>query len=461
MKVLIILCTVFLCISTQAQECNCNKELGYIQQFMEQNYVGFKDKVNPQTRLSYLKMKAGLQKLSKAPGAATQCLLMISKYLDWFRDNHIQIRASFDATKTDTAFALKTTLTSVTSQKLNSIRSSKGIEGIYNFQFDSAYQIAVIHEPGKLYDYKGVILHSKLSHWKPGMIKFLAYKINDSLYKGVLFMRNHMPKVDWFFIGKNTIGGDWLREGSVKDTTTYNYEPVASRLLNNQTLYMKISSFAPSNAKNIDSMVKHRDKELRSLPYLVLDLRNNGGGSDFTYSPLLPYLYTSPVKNIGVDVYSTDATIAGWKLILEDNDIPESSKEEIRTMIAKMEAGKGTLVNIVDDTIDSSFQSLTNPARIVILVDKNCASTTEQFLLFARQSSKVTIAGENTQGTLDYSNMREASFSCMPYKLEFATTRSRRLDIGQGIDNIGIKPNYYLQPGTDWINESLKLLKQK
>ena len=274
-------------------------------------------------------------------------------------------------------------------------------------------------------------------------------------------MRNHMPKLDYFFMGKNTIGGDWLREGSVKDTTTYNYEPVASRLLNNQTLYMKISSFAPSNAKNIDSMVKHRDKELRSLPYLVIDLRNNGGGSDFTYSPLLPYLYTSPVKNIGVDVYSTDATIAGWKLILKDNDIPESSKEEIRTMIAKMEAGKGTFVNIVDDTIDSSFQSLTNPARIVILVDKNCASTTEQFLLFARQSSKVIIAGEKTQGTLDYSNMGEASFSCMPYKLEFATTRSRRLDIGQGIDNMGIKPNYHLQPGTDWIKEALKLLKKK
>lgn len=460
MKPLLILWTVFLCFTAQAQECNCNKELDYIQHFMEQNYVGFKDKVNPATRSSYVKTKAALLKLSKSPGAKTECLLLISKYLDWFGDNHIQVRSTFDALKTDTAFALRSPVTPIPSSRLAALTSSKGIEGIYIFRFDSSYRIAVMKEAGKPYDYKGVMLESKLSHWKPGMIKFLAYRVNDSLYKGVLFMRNHMPKVDWFFIGKNTIGGDWLREGTVAEKTSYNYEPVASRLLNNQTLYMKIANFSPANAKNIDSMVKSREAELKSFPYLVLDLRNNGGGSDFAYTPLIPYLYTSPVKNIGVDVYSTDATIAGWKLILEDNDIPEANKESIRTMINKMEAGKGTLVNIVDDTIDSTYERLTNPKKIVILVDKGCASTTEQFLLFARQSSKVIIAGENTQGTLDYSNMREAAFSCMPYKLEFATTRSRRLDVGQGIDNIGIKPHYYLQGGTDWIDESMKILKK-
>jgi hypothetical protein len=460
MKPLMFLCAVLACFTAQAQECNCNKELEYIQQFMEHNYVGFKDKVNPHTRASYLKTKADLLKLSKSPVATKECLLLVSKYLDWFGDNHIQVRAAFDALKTDTGFALRSPVTPISSSRLATLSSLKGIEGIYISQFDSSYRIAVIKETGKTYDYKGVMLQSKLSHWKPGMVKFLAYKVNDSLYKGVLFMRNHMPKVDWFFIGKNTIGGDWLREGTVAEKTSYNYEPVASRLLNNQTLYMKIANFSPSNAKNIDSMVKSREAELKTLPYLVLDLRNNGGGSDFAYSPLIPYLYTSPVKNIGVDVYSTDATIAGWKLILEDKDIPETSKESIRTMISKMEAGKGTLVNIVDDTIDSTYERLANPKKIVILVDKGCASTTEQFLLFARQSSKVIIAGENTQGTLDYSNMREASFSCMPYKLEFATTRSRRLDAGQGIDNIGIKPQIYFQGGTDWIDESLKLLKK-
>jgi C-terminal processing protease CtpA/Prc len=97
---------------------------------------------------------------------------------------------------------------------------------------------------------------------------------------------------------------------------------------------------------------------------------------------------------------------------------------------------------------------------VAILVNSGCASTTEQFLLFARQSSKTIIMGENTQGTLDYSNMRQASFSCLPYILRYATTRSRRLDIKQGIDEEGIKPNIYLKREANWINEAVRILEK-
>jgi len=68
--------------------------------------------------------------------------------------------------------------------------------------------------------------------------------------------------------------------------------------------------------------------------------------------------------------------------------------------------------------------------------------------------------GDNTSGTLDYSNVREAPFLCMPYILCYSTTRSRRLDVGQGIDNIGVKPNIELKPGTDWIEAAVKELEK-
>jgi hypothetical protein len=69
--------------------------------------------------------------------------------------------------------------------------------------------------------------------------------------------------------------------------------------------------------------------------------------------------------------------------------------------------------------------------------------------------------GQNTSGTLDYSNLRESDFCEMPYKLYAPTTRSRRIDIGEGIDGIGIKPNIYLTKKQDWIQEALKFLKKK
>ena len=129
-------------------------------------------------------------------------------------------------------------------------------------------------------------------------------------------------------------------------------------------------------------------------------------------------------------------------------------------MIGKMEAGKGKLVNIADDETDSTYKPLPYPQKVAVLVNRGCASTTEQFLLYAMQSSKVILMGENTDGTLDYSNMRDSSFSCMPYTLHYATTRSRRLDIGQGIDDAGIKPDKFLKPETDWIEEAVKILEQ-
>lgn len=75
-----------------------------------------------------------------------------------------------------------------------------------------------------------------------------------------------------------------------------------------------------------------------------------------------------------------------------------------------------------------------------------------------RLSNNIIFDREFKQGTLDYSNMREASFSCMPYVLRYATTRSRRLNTGEGIDNKGIQPTVLLSKNSDWVMEAKKLL---
>ncbi|MFN7118979.1 MAG: hypothetical protein ACK4TA_19425 [Saprospiraceae bacterium] len=85
------------------------------------------------------------------------------------------------------------------------------------------------------------------------------------------------------------------------------------------------------------------------------------------------------------------------------------------------------------------------PKKVVILIDHKCVSSTEQFLLSAIQSEKVTLMGQASGGVLDYSNMREASLGNSIFTLFHATSRSRRIDVGKGIDNVGLD---YKQ---DWI----------
>jgi SOS response regulatory protein OraA/RecX len=56
--------------------------------------------------------------------------------------------------------------------------------------------------------------------------------------------------------------------------------------------------------------------------------------------------------------------------------------------------------------------------------------------------------------------MRDISFPCSSRILSYATTRSRRIDQGKGIDNKGIEPSIKLNSGTDWIREALKILEK-
>jgi len=433
-------------------------EFRHIRDFMETNYAGFKDKAAQMTEAAYSRLVKEYEGYSRGSHASEKCLLIISSFLDHFRDEHVGVRANFDATKSDSILVSQRELINISERKIRELSHSTSHEGIYWFKHDSSYKIAVIQDKTPLHDYIGVIVSSKLSGWKPGMLKFEGKFINDSVLKGVLYMRNQLPKVEWFWLGKDLIGGDWQREGTVAQQPSYPYEPVASRKLNEKTLYIKISSFGPANAKNIDSIMALNKENLSAMPNLVLDLRDNGGGADFTYAPLLPYLYTNPIVNRGADVWSTDSTIAGWRRILDDPDLPAAEKEEINQIIAKMEAGKGKFVNYVPENVDSSLTPLPYPAKIIILINRGCASTTEQFLLAARQSGKVRLLGQNTSGTLDYSNVRETRLLCMPYILRYSTTRSQRVDNHEGIDNIGIRPDHYLEVSADWLSAAVAAL---
>ena len=447
--------------TVHSQNCSCELEFRHIKDFMEANYAGFKDKQAKMTEAVYNKLVKEYLGYSRGPHSTEHCLLIITSFLDHFRDEHVSVVANFNATRVDSLFVSRRELIHIPEKRLLALEKSTTPEGIYWFKHDSSYKIAVLQDKTPLHDYIGVIVGSRLPGWKPGMLKFEGKFINDSVLKGVLYMRNQEPKVEWFWLGKDRIGGDWQREGTTMEAQRpYTDEPVASRMLSAKTLYIKIASFSPSNAKNIDSVMAIHKADLATTPNLILDLRDNGGGSDFTFAPLLPYLYTNPVRNAGTDVWSTDSTIAGWRRELDDPDLPRATKDEINHIIAMMEASKGQFVNFGPEEIDSSMSPLPYPSTVIILINRGCASSTEQVLLAARQSAKVRLFGQNTSGTLDYSNVRRTNFLCMPYILGYSTTRSRRVDQHEGIDNTGIRPDHYLDVSADWIQAAVSALRQ-
>lgn len=100
---------------------------------------------------------------------------------------------------------------------------------------------------------------------------------------------------------------------------------------------------------------------------------------------------------------------------------------------------------------------------MAVLINKNNASVTEQFLLAAKQSTKVKLYGTTTDGMLDVSNMNFVDFPCGNLTLGYCLSKSYRIP-GMAIDDIGLQPDYYIDdsiPEYEWINFAEKAMSGK
>ena len=88
------------------------------------------------------------------------------------------------------------------------------------------------------------------------------------------------------------------------------------------------------------------------------------------------------------------------------------------------------------------------PRHVAVLIDKDCGSSCEQFLLMVRQSQSVKLIGRPTSGELDVSNLRPHPLPSGSRAVFYATSRSLRLP-DMPIDQIGVQPDILLPRPVD------------
>jgi len=99
----------------------------------------------------------------------------------------------------------------------------------------------------------------------------------------------------------------------------------------------------------------------------------------------------------------------------------------------------------------------------LIFLSVGNASTAEQFILMAKQSTKVKLFGQRTAGALDYSNLNNVESPSGNFKLFYATSRSYRIP-NMAIDDYGIQPDYFMDesiPPYRWIKFVTETMKTK
>jgi C-terminal processing protease CtpA/Prc len=202
------------------------------------------------------------------------------------------------------------------------------------------------------------------------------------------------------------------------------------------TVLVRVPSF--NDPHGIDSVFAAEGDRIRNSDRLIIDVRGNGGGSDYNYREFVPLLYTNPMQMIGMDVLATEDNIASQVALATDTTFPAGQRAELRSLAERMRKHPGWVQG--SDGRHMEWRVLQKPRVVAVLVDQGCASSCEQFLLMARQSSKVTIYGDRSGGVLDYANVRSTTMPGGTLILARPITRSRRLP-KEPIDNIGIAPD--------------------
>jgi Peptidase family S41 len=456
-----------------AQDCQCPDEFQFLIRYMEKNYAGYRDKAMGEKRFAYDSVTADMVTRAATVRKPAFCVALMKEWLVFFRDGHNYITpasANVDQpASASTPAADAGEVIRLAPQLLALLKTRRtGVEGIYHTS-DSTYTIAIVQNKTGDRDYAGVIVSSKAPTWKKGQVKLELRRLDGRRFIACGYLRDHSVDPEILtFDGRIFGDGIWIRDGTSgawiaghqSPAAQLQWQAVQARRLSDKTYYIGIGSFDESNTWSVDSLFHVDSTILASVPNLILDLRGNGGGSDFVYSPLRAWLYSGPIINSGIDVLATADNARSWAALLDAKDIPDANKVTLRRIIEQMQGHNGQMVEIYHaDTVALSGRR-PFPQRIAVLINGECASSAEQFLMEAMQSRKVTLMGQPTAGILDYANVRDVALPCLPFVLHYATTRSQRVDAGKGIDNVGIRPQVMLGANQDWVEEARRYLEK-
>lgn len=475
-KTLILL---FIGISTfsYAQNCNCESNFQWVKKTFEENDAGFKYVVDKKGLEAYNTHNATF--LNKIKNAKTdiECTQTIYQWLKFFRSGHIAISRNENQGNSQTqnvqqpASPTNWETVKIDSKKFEKYLNSKkqaDIEGIWE---TSPYVIGVKKIDN---EYKGFIISAKgLENWKPNDLKF---KFSSDKKSGTYYLRNKNSQEikdvellgnNYLKIGEFTLKRISPKFESDKDVEQY-FKSISTQKpfleeINNSTLLLRIPSFDGSNKKFIDSVLVANKQKIESKENLIIDLRNNGGGSDGSYSNIIPYLYTNPIRTVRTQMYSTKLNNQRMLDLYENYEkygISKEDREYLKKAYDKLNSNLGKFVTIQgnDDGEIISEQKLDKvlpfPKNVGIIINENNGSTTEQFLLAAKQSKKVKLFGTTTMGVLDISNMYFIDSPCKEFKLGYSLSKSLRIP-DMAIDEKGLQPDYYIDksiPDYKWID---------
>ena len=247
-----------------------------------------------------------------------------------------------------------------------------------------------------------------------------------------------------------------LREGVEKTIEVVpSREPIQDQIfwkrLDDEILYLRLDNFMDEVA--ISQVYQECLPMMTEVKFLLIDVRQNGGGTDSLY---LPLLHLGLEKDQGYD--SLDWDDDGMEILYTERNVdlrlkvfedwmqqeaisPETVKllEDMKEELLR-HRGKGFVP--YQQESEEFFPEVRGgqyPEQIFILSDIYCRSSGDNFVQMMKQFKKVTVVGRPTLGILDYSNCCTVDYG--DYQLMFPTSRCLCVDQGKGMTDQGVEPD--------------------
>ncbi len=463
MKLFFSLCLCFSAGFVLGQQCDCLSQLSFVINYYEQNNPAFqKIKVNPASHKLYLREVQKIKKEAGSLSAIDPCIISLDRYVGLLKDHHSEI--GFNLKRTDLGTQEKiadfkksasyrgyTKVKIDTAQLIPLLQSKKAadIEGIYSngssiifgiFQQDKNpdHYIGVVLRENKLLDVGHVLLELNRTQENSYNVTYNIGLLGFNFQKIFKSQRIENGLIPGFGFSKTN-----------PRSTKKEYE---FKMLNDSTNYIRVSSFDAKLTDELDSFYRQVDKEIRDKPYLVVDIRNNGGGSERSYFNLLAYAYTKPLKLDSALVWVSPENIKRYE---------EAAPGNHTRLIERMKTAKpfSFIPQTEESTNTWALDSATiYPKKIALLYDRGTASSGEGLIVYFKQSDKVITIGENSGGYMGYGNVMTAQTPCEQFTIRSTTTRY--FEKSQ-YEFVGVEPMYKVSRDQDWIKYAQELLNKK
>ena len=433
------------------KNCDCNTTVDLLIKKIEQGYPGFIEKTSD--TLFYNNHKYNITETAKNSDKKN-CIFLMKDYLAFFKDKHISIKRVVN----NDNFIIEPKTIEI--PNINEItKSTDEIEGIWK---TSKSTIGIIKSDKQ--SYTGFILkkNDSIKNKKKFRVIFeLSIDKNIATLYGNKTIKDTYKIYDNSILTFQLIPNIFIKKKPLPNLTNFEIEKKIKELkgfhfkqLSAKTLYLKLPSFDYNKVDLINNLIDTNKDLLEKSENLIIDIRDNPGGTDNAYKKILPYISTNTIRTIGYEFLATQNLVDEMQKYLNNHpNINETEKDEMLQNIELYKNNIGKFVNTekIEVYKDSLKPIDKSPKHIVIIINNSVGSSAENFVYKARQSKKVKIVGVPTVGVMDYGSVRQYEFECKDYELFLPTFRSLRLP-NYPIDNIGLQPDIYIDKSIkDWV----------